>query len=146
MMTKSFTNALVAALAITALLTGCIPYGDSDSSSLSGQQTATQSLLAQAQTAMDENNFHQAEMYIERAVRIEPRNPRLWHTMAMIKLQQGQYGEVVNFCLKSNSLVADNAQLKKENLLLMALAYHQMGEYDKAEAVERQAAEIENFR
>lgn len=144
---KKTAVALIAALTSIMMLNGCTPHGHlTEPTASAGQQAATQTLLADANAAMNNNDFHQAEMHVERAVRIEPRNPYLWHTLAKIKIQQGKYDEAVNFCLKSNSLIADNALLKKENLLLMALAYHQMGEYDKAEDAQQQAAEMENTR
>ena len=147
MMTKTAAVAFVALFTIIALLTGCVPLDQiSEPTSVPGQQAATQSLLADAQAAIDANDFHQAEMHIERAVRIEPRNALLWHTMARIKFHKREYGQAVNFCLKSNSLIPGQNQLKKDNLLLMEQAYYQMGDYDKAMEARQQAAEIEDIR
>ena len=134
---------LIAYFTLFTLLTGCVPLGQTLSPETpSGQQAATQSLIDDAQTALENNNLHQAEMHIERAVRIEPRNPAIWHTMARIKLHKQEYAQAINFCLKSNSMIGDQKSLQKENLLLMSQAYFLMGQYDKAKFVQQQAAEL----
>ena len=142
-MKNFFGNAVVAAYAVFAVVAACVPFEKTSvPPSQTGQQAAVQSLLTYAQAAMEINDYNQAEMHIERAVRIEPQNPLLWHTMAKIKFNQNQYGQVINFCLKSNSMNTGQNQLKKDNLLLMASAYYMMGEYEKAEFVKQQADQV----
>ncbi len=144
-MNRSFIFVLVVVFAVTMQLTGCVPFEKvPEQPAQTGQQAAVKSLLTYAQAAMDINDYNQAEMHMERAVRIEPQNPLLWHTMAKIKFNQNQYGQAVNFCLKSNSMITDQLQLKKDNLELMARAYYMMGEYEKAEFVKQQLSQIEN--
>jgi len=40
---------------------------------------------------------------LERALRIEPRNPRLWHELARVRLKQGQYAQAESVAARSNS-------------------------------------------
>jgi Tfp pilus assembly protein PilF len=80
-----------------------------------------------------EGQFSKAEMILERALRVEPRNARLWHEMAQVKYGQKEYGQAVQFCIKSNSLAGKDNGLIQQNWLLMEKAYVELGEPEKAE-------------
>jgi lipopolysaccharide biosynthesis regulator YciM len=80
-----------------------------------------------------EGQFSKAEMILERALRVEPRNARLWHEMAQVKYGQKDYGQAVQFCIKSNSLAGKDNGLIQQNWLLMEKAYFELGEPEKAE-------------
>jgi Tfp pilus assembly protein PilF len=95
--------------------------------------TAAGILLASARQNMQEGQFSQAEMMLERALRVEPRNARLWHEMAQVKYAQKDYGQAVQFCIKSNSLAGKDYGLMQQNWLLMEKAYLELGEPEKAE-------------
>ncbi|MDO8948618.1 MAG: tetratricopeptide repeat protein, partial [Desulfocapsaceae bacterium] len=49
---------------------------------------AAGTLLASARQSVRSGQFSQAEMMLERALRLEPRNARLWHEMAQVKYGQ----------------------------------------------------------
>ncbi|MBA3006164.1 MAG: tetratricopeptide repeat protein [Proteobacteria bacterium] len=93
---------------------------------------AAGTLLASARQSVRSGQFSQAEMMLERALRLEPRNARLWHEMAQVKYGQNNYGQVVQFCIKSNSLAGKDYGLIQQNWLLMEKAYLQLGEPEKA--------------
>ena len=95
-----------------------------------GKAAAT--LLASARQNERTGQFSQAEMMLERALRVEPRNARLWHEMAQVKYGQKDYGQVVQFCIKSNSLAGKDYGLIQQNWLLMEKAYLELGEPEKA--------------
>ena len=95
-----------------------------------GKAAAT--LLASARQNARTGQFSQAEMMLERALRVEPRNARLWHEMAQVKYGQKDYGQVVQFCIKSNSLAGKDYDLIQQNWLLMEKAYLELGEPEKA--------------
>ena len=61
-------------------------------------------------------------MLLERALRIEPRNPHYWHGLAQVKYHQGKYRETVQFCLKVESLAAKQPQLIARNKELLRQA------------------------
>jgi hypothetical protein len=98
-------------------------------------------LLANARLAMDRQDLNGAEAYLERAIRIESRNPLLWHTLAQTKYRQGHFAQAVQLCLRSNSLLPRAAPLARENFLLMELAYRQLGQEEKARQAKQQAGE-----
>lgn len=134
----------VAALACGFLLSaGCIIQKPVVSPEEAGRQKAVSSLLAEAQGAMANNRLDHAEVILERAARIEPRDALVWHTLAKVKFHQHEYPQTINFCLKSNSLISDRKYLQKENLLLMEQAYSLMGDYEKADNAKRQADDVD---
>lgn len=95
-----------------------------------GKAAAT--LLASARQNERAGLFSQAEMTLERALRVEPRNARLWHEMAQVKFGQKDYGQAVQFSIKSNSLAGKDYGLIQQNWLLMEKAYLEQGEPEKA--------------
>jgi tetratricopeptide (TPR) repeat protein len=79
-------------------------------------------LFSDAETALQSGRLAESEMLLERALRIEPRNPYYWHTMAQVKYRQGHYRETVQFCLKANSLAGKESQLAARNKELLGQA------------------------
>ncbi len=74
----------------------------------------------------------QAAASLERALRIEPKNPLLWHRLSLIRLQQGNWDQAIALATKSNVLAAGNFTLQSDNWLVIAKAKDAMG--DKAGA------------
>ncbi|MBU1566869.1 MAG: hypothetical protein KJ630_14755 [Proteobacteria bacterium] len=83
-------------------------------------------LYIEAEKALQSGRLAHSEMLLERALRIEPRNPYYWHTMAQVKYRQGQYRETVQFCLKSDSLAGKQTQLVASNKELLRQAKKSM--------------------
>ena len=52
---------------------------------------------------------------LERALRIEPKNPRLWHQLALVRLRQGDYAQAESLAARSNTWAASDAELKAAN-------------------------------
>jgi len=129
--------------AVNLLLHGCAarpPAGEPVISKPPVQEkTAAGSLLASAHQAVQAGQFNRAEVTLERALRVEPRNARLWHEMALVKYGQGDYGQTVQFCLKANSLAGRDAAQIRQNWQLMSRAYAKMGDMDKAEQAKMKA-------
>lgn len=100
---------------------------------------AAGTLLANARQNVRAGKFNQAEMMLERALRLEPRNARLWHEMAQVKYGQKDYGQVIQFCIKSNSLAGKDYGLIRQNWLLMEKGYLQLGEPEKAKQARSKA-------
>ncbi len=79
-------------------------------------------LYKEADTALQSGRLAESEMLLERALRIEPRNPYYWHSLAQVKFRQGKYRETVQFCLKSDSLAGKQPQLLARNKELLQQA------------------------
>ncbi len=65
--------------------------------------------------------LEQAANALERALRIEPQNPRLWHFLAQIHHQRGDYEQARDMAERSSGLAGDDAGLKAQNTWLTAL-------------------------
>lgn len=96
-------------------------------------------LLLNANQAMQAGHFGRAELQLERALRLAPREPQLWQAMARLRFAQGNYAQAVQFCLKSNSLAGRNGALRRQNWLLLEKAYLKMGQQEKAAHARQQA-------
>jgi predicted Zn-dependent protease len=83
-------------------------------------------LYAEAQKANTEGRLADAEIVMERAIRIEPRNPFYWHYLAEIKYKKGDYRKAVQVCLKADTLAGPYPQLAARNKELMAKAKRAM--------------------
>lgn len=103
-----------------------------DSVPVAKEGRAAGTLLASARQNVRAGQFSQAEMVLERALRLEPRNARLWHEMAQVKYGQRDYGQVVQCCIKSNSLAGRDYGLIQQNWRLMEKAYMELGQPEKA--------------
>ncbi len=122
---------------VTLFLHGCaVQYPGTpsrrESVTVPEEGKAAGTLLASARQNVREGQFSQAEMKLERALRVEPRNARLWHEMAQVKYRQKDYDQAVQFCIKSNSLAGKDYGLIQQNWLLMEKAYLELGEPEKA--------------
>ena len=93
-----------------------------DISSEQDTRRATSSLLAKVDIQEGAQNWERAAALLERALRIEPRNAHLWHRLAQVRLQQGQYHLAASLAQKSSALAGDDVQLKEKNTRLLKQA------------------------
>jgi predicted Zn-dependent protease len=77
---------------------------------------------------------------LERALRIEPRNPRLWQELARVRLKQGQYAQAESVAARSSSWAGSDNALRAENWRLIAQAREARGDAVGAHAA-RESAE-----
>jgi hypothetical protein len=70
----------------------------------------------------------QAVASLERALRIEPGNPVLWHRLSRLRLQQGQWDQAIALAKKSNALTRGNEELQANNWEVIAEARAAMGD------------------
>ena len=76
---------------------------------------------------------------LERALRIEPRNPRLWQELARVRLKQGDYPGAESVARRSNSWAGSDAALRAENWRLIAQSREARGDADGARTALDQA-------
>lgn len=91
---------------------------------------AAQGLLASAQQQLESSNWEGAANYLERALRIEPRNAVLWERLATVRYEQKDWRQAIQLAAKSNTLVGRNTALRRQNWYLMANAYGLLGDND----------------
>lgn len=79
-------------------------------------------LLDDTEFNISQGNPEAAAGSLERALRLEPKNPWLWHRLAELKLGQGQWRQAIALAQKSNSLSADRPELRRANADLIERA------------------------
>jgi Tfp pilus assembly protein PilF len=77
---------------------------------------------------------------LERALRIEPRNPRLWQELSRVRLLQRDYVQAESCAARSNSWAGSDDALRADNWRLIAQAREARGDSDGVRAA-REAAE-----
>jgi predicted Zn-dependent protease len=104
---------------------------------------AVVALLGQAENQANSGDLDAAAASLERAIRIEPRNPLLWYHLATVRLAQQQAAQAEQLAVKSNSLAAGNRLQQSRNWRLIARARDALGDASGARAAERRARELE---
>lgn len=107
------------------------------------ENTAVAALVEGAQTDIAAGRLEPAGAALERALRIEPRNPALWHELARVRLRQGAAAQAANLAAKSNTLAGDNKTLRAQNWRLIADAHLQRGDTQGAQQAADKAAHLE---
>ena len=95
---------------------------------------AVVSLVTSARADAEAGRLVQAAASLERALRIEPRNPHLWQELARVRLKQGDYAQVESVAARSNSWAGSDSRLRAENWRLIAQAREARGDAAGARA------------
>ena len=83
------------------------------------QTTAVASLMDSARADTAAGRLTNAAASLERALRIEPRNARLWHELAQVRLRQRDYAQAESLATRSNTLAGGDAELRAANQRLI---------------------------
>lgn len=106
------------------------------------QPPAVIALLDQAEQQANAGELEPAAASLERAIRIDPRNPVLWYHLATVRLSQGESSQAEQLAVKSNSLAAGNAAQQARNWQLIGQARREQNDTQGAAAAERRAREL----
>ena len=79
------------------------------------ENVAIAGLVESARNDAASGRLVQAAATLERALRIEPRNPRLWHDLARVRLRQGDTVQAANLAARSNSFAGSDSALRSAN-------------------------------
>jgi tetratricopeptide (TPR) repeat protein len=132
---------LASLLVVTLLLSGCggLPVGsesgDADAvppdvsptepppeppSSIpsSTSDSAVDQLLSEAMSLRDQGDIEGAINVAERALRIAPRNPRVYYVLGTLYLDKGEAGEALQLARKASSLDTDGFYLRSIDRLI----------------------------
>lgn len=97
------------------------------------ENRAVVSLLDQAQSESDAGRHEAAGASLERALRIEPRNPWLWTELAQVRLAEGQYAQAITLARKSNSFSGGKRRVQAENWQVIGKARVAQGDAEGAD-------------
>jgi tetratricopeptide (TPR) repeat protein len=98
------------------------------------ENIAIAGLMGNARADAAAGRLANAAATLERALRIEPRNPRLWQELARVRLKQGQYAQAESVAARSNSWAGSDNALRAENWRLIASAREARGDAEGARA------------
>jgi Tfp pilus assembly protein PilF len=131
---RPFVPALVLTLAACATLAPEAPVSDN---------AAVVALVGQAHTDNLEGRLAAAAAGIERALRIEPRNPRLWRELAQLRLAQGEPEQAESLAVRANTLAGSDQRLRAANWRLIAEARSARGDVAGAQEAAERARQLE---
>ena len=106
------------------------------------ENIAIAGLMDSARTEAAAGNLAGAAASLERALRIEPRNPRLWHELARVRLKQGQHAQAESVAARSNSWVGEDKALRAENWRLISESRNARGDQEGAKAALEAASRV----
>jgi hypothetical protein len=76
-------------------------------------------LLNQARLQKESGRPERAAAVLERALRLDPKNARLWHELAQVRLEQGKLDLAERLAVKSNALAKGDTDLMDDNRILI---------------------------
>lgn len=104
-----------------------------------GHATPSDALRAQAERQRQAGDYAGAAATLERALRLQPQDARLWNRLARVRMEQGLHSQAANLAARSNALAGDQADLKRDNWSIIASARRQTGDAAGAAEAERKA-------
>lgn len=102
---------------------------------------AVRELERAAESARSEGDYDRAEVLLERALRIEDRDPELLQRMAELQLTRGHWEQAENYAMRSWELGPQVGDICRRNWRTVALARERDGEVVEA-ARARERVEI----
>ena len=104
---------------------------------------AVVALLERAEQQHQGQDLESAAASLERALRIEPRNPTLWQRLATVRLEQGQWDQAIQMAARSNSYAGRYSGLRARNWQIIAEARRAQGDVQGAAEAELKARQLE---
>ncbi len=110
------------------------------------QNPAVKQLTAQAEGAERAGDLDQAGSYLERALRIQPRDPQVLQHMAEIKLQKEDYQQALNFAVRSYDSGPRVGEICSRNWRTISVAREHLQDANGANDAEARATQCMNTR
>ena len=102
------------------------------------QNPAVKELIADAGAAESTGDYGQAAVLLERALRIQPRDPELLQQMAEVQLHMKDYEQALNFAVQSYDSGPRVGEICSRNWRTIGVARERLGDQaGSAEAAER---------
>ena len=116
---------------IVLLLASCAGPRESEERAVTdtatGSGRAVSTLLAKSTVQIEAKEWEKAAALLERALRIEPRNAKLWQRLAEVRLSQGQFAQAESLANKSNALAPKDQALQAKNAQIIHQAREARG-------------------
>ena len=105
------------------------------------QNPAVKELLAKAGVAEDDGRYDDAALLLERALRIQPRDPELLQQMAEVQLRQRDYEQALNFAVRSYDSGPRVGEICARNWHTIGLARERLGDSSGSRDAEQRAGQ-----
>jgi Tfp pilus assembly protein PilF len=109
-------------LGVCSLLSREAPGRGGGASATDEGGPAVRELLQRASEQAEAGEGERAAATLERALRIEPANPWLWHRLAVLRLQQGYPELAIHLAARSSELARGDARLLAGNRQVIRMA------------------------
>lgn len=110
------------------------------------QNPAVKQLMADAGAAESAGDYNQAAMLLERALRIQPRNPEILQNLAEVQLQAGDYEQALNFAVRSYDTGPRVGEICARNWRTISVAREHLGDGRGAADAEQRAGRCMNTK
>jgi predicted Zn-dependent protease len=134
------------ALALTVVLVGCATPPEQASWPGWPDQSnrkAVVSLMDQARAEAAAGRMDSAAASMERAIRLEPKNARLWQELARLRLTQRDYAQAEHVAMRSNTFTRGNYAMRAENWQIIAQSREARGDLAGARSARELAKRVE---
>lgn len=92
------------------------------------QNPAVKTLLAEAGEAENQGRYDDAALLLERALRIQPRDPELLQQMAEVQLRKRDYEQALNFAVRSYDSGPRVGEICARNWRTISVAREHLGD------------------
>ncbi len=103
------------------------------------QNPAVKTLLAEAGEAENQGRYDDASLLLERALRIQPRDPELLQQMAEVQLRKRDYEQALNFAVRSYDSGPRVGEICARNWRTISVAREHLGDSNGSREAERRA-------
>ena len=110
------------------------------------QNAAVVELTEQASAAENAGELGQAAVLLERALRIQPRDPQILQHMAEVQLQKKDYGQALSFAVRSYDIGPRVGEICARNWRTISVAREHLNDINGAREAERRAGQCMNTR
>lgn len=110
------------------------------------QNPAVKELLADAGAAESAGDYNQAAVLLERALRIQPRDPEILQNMAEVQLQVQDYEQALNFAVRSYDVGPRVGEICSRNWRTISVAREQLGDRSGSRQAEERASNCMNTK
>lgn len=104
------------------------------------QNPAVKELMADAGTAESTGDYSQAAALLERALRIQPRDPEILQSLAEVQLQIQDYEQALNFATRSYDLGPRVGEICSRNWRTISVSREHLGDHAGSVAAEQKAS------
>ena len=110
------------------------------------KNAAALQLADEAKRAEYAGDFDQAAVLLERALRIQPRDPELMQHMAEVQLQKKEYEQALNFAVRSYDIGPRVGEICARNWRTISVAREYLDDPAGAREAEQRAGQCMNTR